>query len=305
MNSVPKDPPDEPFDDANRHASASDARHGDVVGPQGRWSQFLLRHRWLGFVLPFVVYMLVGQLERPNAEPQPPLAAEDADEDPFADDDQDTATDKEFAAASTSSQASRYPIAYAVRICVTIGAMLLVLPVYRQFQVRVSWLALLVGVVGAPLWIALAHATRLIAIGISEEVYSWMRGSRVAYNPLNELGYSPTLLVAFLAARFLGLALIVPIIEEFFLRGFLARFVADSDWWKVPIGAASASSLATIVVYAALTHPGEIIAAVTWFLLVTWLVAHTRNIWDAVVAHAVTNLLLGIWVLSSGEFWLW
>jgi hypothetical protein len=30
----------------------------------------------------------------------------------------------------------------------------------------------------------------------------------------------------------------------------------------------------------------------------------TRNIWDCVAAHATTNLLLGIYVVATGEWWL-
>jgi hypothetical protein len=29
----------------------------------------------------------------------------------------------------------------------------------------------------------------------------------------------------------------------------------------------------------------------------------TRSIWDCVAAHAVTNLLLGLWVLASGDWY--
>ena len=38
--------------------------------------------------------------------------------------------------------------------------------------------------------------------------------------------------------------------------------------------------------------------------MVTWLMVRTRNIWDCVVAHAITNLLLGIYVVSTGEWQL-
>jgi hypothetical protein len=46
-------------------------------------------------------------------------------------------------------------------------------------------------------------------------------------------------------------------------------------------------------------------AAVVWFSLVTWLMIRTGNIWDCVAAHAVTNLLLGIYVLVSHDWHLW
>jgi len=51
-----------------------------------------------------------------------------------------------------------------------------------------------------------------------------------------------------------------------------------------------------------LLHPAEMVAAAVWFSLVTWLMLRTRNIWDCVAAHAVTNLLLGIYVVTTGEW---
>ena len=51
-------------------------------------------------------------------------------------------------------------------------------------------------------------------------------------------------------------------------------------------------------------HPGELLAAFVWFSMVTWLMVRTRNIWDCVVAHAVTNLLLGIYVVTTGNWQL-
>lgn len=276
----------------------------EVVGPPGAWAGWVTRYRWLGFVLPLVVYMLAGQLEQPLAENTPPASKtrQDAESDPFAD---DHPVDGPLAPGdSPGANAHNYPIAYAVRIGLTLAAMLLVLPVYRQFQLRASWLAVLVGALGAPLWILLSHLQREYVV-LPEAVAAWLGGTRAGFDPLTALADRPALLAMFLAVRFCGLVLIVPIIEEFFLRGFLARFVADADWWKIPIGAISASSLAAIVAYAALTHPNEMFAAVAWFLLVTWLVARTQNIWDAVVAHAATNLLLGVWVLTSKQHWLW
>ena len=57
-------------------------------------------------------------------------------------------------------------------------------------------------------------------------------------------------------------------------------------------------------------RPGESLAVVAWFSLVTWLMAKTRNIWDCVAAHALTNLVLGSYVLAAGhwgypQWWLW
>ena len=54
-----------------------------------------------------------------------------------------------------------------------------------------------------------------------------------------------------------------------------------------------------------LMHPGELFAAAVWFSMVTWLMLRTKNIWDCVAAHAVTNLLLGIYVMTTGHWELW
>ena len=47
-----------------------------------------------------------------------------------------------------------------------------------------------------------------------------------------------------------------------------------------------------------------LLAAAIWFSLVTWLMKKTRSLGDCIVAHATTNLLLGCYVLYSGEWTL-
>ena len=126
-------------------------------------------------------------------------------------------------------------------------------------------------------------------------------GQRPAFNPLEELAATPAWAWTFLAIRFFGLVVVVPVIEEFFLRGFLMRLVVDQDWWKVPFGKVNAAAVAVSIVVPVLTHqPGEFLAAAAWFGMVTWLMVRTRNPWDCVLAHAVTNLLLGIYVVARG-----
>lgn len=108
----------------------------------------------------------------------------------------------------------------------------------------------------------------------------------------------------FLAVRLLGLIMVVPVIEEFFLRGFLMRFVMTERWWEVPFGNVNRLAVIAGILVPVLMHPQEAVAAIAWFSAVTWLMIRTRSIWDCVFAHAVTNLLLGIYVISSGQWWL-
>ena len=99
-----------------------------------------------------------------------------------------------------------------------------------------------------------------------------------------------------------GLAILVPIIEEFFLRVFLVRFVMHVDWFKIPFGKVDRLGLITSIAFPILMHPAEIFAAAVWFGMITWLMLRTRNIWDCVAAHAVTNALLGAYVIYFNDW---
>ena len=129
-------------------------------------------------------------------------------------------------------------------------------------------------------------------------------GERSAFNPLEQLTDSPAWAYTFLFIRFCGLALIVPVIEEFFLRGFLMRYVVQEKWWQVPFGTVNSTAAILGTAVPMLMHPGELLAALVWFSMVTWLMIRTRSIWDCVVAHAITNLLLGIYVVGWDQWQL-
>ncbi|MCI0491930.1 MAG: CAAX prenyl protease-related protein [Planctomycetes bacterium] len=250
------------------------------------------------FLLPFLVYMAVGSFE-----PTPPPGhkgnanEEQAADEPAAETDGDNGTRIRY---------EHYPLIYTAKIALTIAAMLFVLPGYREFPFRISPLAIVVGVAGVVLWIWLCQLQlerkALSPLGLEKLLGL---GERPAYNPLEQLADTPGWAYTFLAIRFFGLALVVPIIEEFFLRGFLMRYVIAERWWKLPFGTVTPLSVAVGTLIPMSMHPGELLAAAVWFTLVTWLMTRTRNIWDCVAAHAATNLLLGVYVVTQGAWHLW
>jgi uncharacterized protein len=202
-----------------------------------------------------------------------------------------------------------YPVVYAIKIALTLAAIGFVLPGYRQFPFRISFLSIAVGVVGVVIWICICRLDLEHAYlqPVFERVgLGWIIGSgeRAAFNPFVHFADQKVWAWTFLAIRFFGLALIVPVIEEFFLRGFVMRFVVESDWWKVPFGNMNRLAIVLGTLVPVLMHPAELLAAAVWFSMVTWLMLRTRNIWDCVAAHAVTNLLLGIYVVSTNNWQL-
>jgi CAAX prenyl protease-like protein len=267
------------------------------------------RNPWLVFLLPFVVYMLIGSFE-PG-----PAAANDA---------------KSASWLDLGIEYRHYALVYSIKILFTVAAMIYVLPGYRQISCRSPRppekpealaretgrypslalrasvengyaLAVFVGLLGAIAWIALASAQRY-----AQERLGWSPGlgARTAFNPLKELAAAPAWAYAFLAIRFLGLALVVPVIEECFLRGFVMRYVVAADWWRIPIGTVTRVAVITGTALPVLMHPNEALAAAVWFSAVTWLAARTKNLWSCVAAHGTTNLFLGIYVLATGNWWL-
>ncbi len=252
----------------------------------------IAKYPWLTFILPFVIYMAVGSFE--PAAPKPAQVLPDGRT-------VMTTNDNWF-----GLEYREYPIVYTVKIAITIAAMIFVLPGYRQFPFRVSAVAIVVGVVGIVLWIGICRLDLeraiLTPIGLGKLISF---GERPAFDPLTELAATPGWAYTFLAIRFVGLALIVPIIEEFFLRGCLMRFVIREEFWSVPFGTLTPAAVIIGTAVPMLMHPAELFAAAVWFSLITWLMWRTRNIWDCVAAHAVTNLLLGLYVVTQHQWQLW
>jgi uncharacterized protein len=235
------------------------------------------RCRWLPFLLPFIIYMVATQFEPARGDNQAVFA-------------------------------KMYALVYVGKIAATLAALACVWRGFRQFPFHISRMAVVVGLIGGPLWIGLCSlnvehaylAPLLNNIGLGCCITE-----RPAFNPFDPAyGFSPTVARMFLAVRFLGLALIVPIIEEMFLRGFFMRFVMERDWWKVPFGKVTPLAVAVGTLLPVMYHP-EWLAAAVWFSMITWLMTRTRNIWDCIAAHALTNLIMGVYaVWYGGEAWL-
>jgi CAAX prenyl protease-like protein len=193
-----------------------------------------------------------------------------------------------------------YPKGYSLAIGLTLILMLAVRRGYACAPFSLSWLSVAVGVLGVFVWIGLWRIDQeYLGLG------SLFGSSREAFNPFEELRNEPTWMWSFLAIRFAGLVVVVPVIEEFFVRGFLMRYIDSQDWDRVPLGKATWLSVGGVAAYGLLSHPAEPLSAIVWFSMVTWLYLRTRSIWDCVLAHATTNLLLGLYVLGTGSWALW
>ena len=239
----------------------------------------LEKHRWVVFILPILVFLLVGSFEPKPAAPG-------------------------SSGGWLTIPYQHYPIVYSVKIALTLAAILFVLPGYRDFPFRVSPLAVLVGLIGVVVWVGICslEPERRLLVPLGLDWFAEL-GGRSAFNPFEQLD-TAAWAWGFLAIRFFGLALVIAVAEEFFLRGFVMRFVMQADWWAVPFGKVNATAVLVGIAVPMLMHPAELFAAAAWFGLVTWLMVRTKSIWDCVVAHGITNVLLGVYVVFSGRWQL-
>lgn len=123
--------------------------------------------------------------------------------------------------------------------------------------------------------------------------------------PLEQIRYAPETDGWPLAlVRLGGSALVISVIEEFFWRSWLTRWIEKEDFLKADPGAVSNRALLIASLMFATVH-GRWIAGLLCGLLYGWYYRKTRDIWAVSYAHALTNALLGAYVLWSGKFEFW
>jgi CAAX prenyl protease-like protein len=106
------------------------------------------------------------------------------------------------------------------------------------------------------------------------------------------------------AVRLSGAVLVVPVMEELFWRSFMIRYIVSPNFSKVPLGLFTWPSFLITVVLFGLEHHlflAGLMAGIAYNLLLY----RIRSIAHCIVAHAVTNLALGIYVIASGNWYFW
>jgi len=162
---------------------------------------------------------------------------------------------------------------------------LLILPALKDFQwASVSGLLVfIIWIMPYPAW---------MAIGLDAK----------AINPVLNLGHSEAFL--WLLMRILGAVLVVPLIEELFWRSFIMRWIDSKNFLSIaPENISSFAYVGTACLFALEHH--------LWFaglfagLVYGELYKTYKNLWIPIFAHAITNSLLGSWVILTGSWQYW
>ena len=115
----------------------------------------------------------------------------------------------------------------------------------------------------------------------------------------------PTSRWVWIAFRIAAAVLTVPIAEELAFRGYLARRLVDREFDTVPFSAVTVLSMALSSVVFGLMHGQQWIVGILAGLAYAGLMKWRGRLSGAIAAHAITNLMLAIWVLSRGDWSQW
>jgi membrane protease YdiL (CAAX protease family) len=101
-----------------------------------------------------------------------------------------------------------------------------------------------------------------------------------------------------------GTSVVIAVIEEFFYRGFLYRWMLGSPFFKIDAGKLHWGMLMLISVFFSVSH-FEWGAAIICGFCYGLLYIKTRDIWASIIAHGTTNFLLGLYVIKTGSYQFW
>lgn len=107
-----------------------------------------------------------------------------------------------------------------------------------------------------------------------------------------------------IAVRLVGASVVVPVMEELFWRSFVMRWMAAPNFLRVEPARVGLRALLISSLAFGFEHHlwlAGIVAGIAYGLLYS----RTGNLWTAVIAHAVTNAVLGAWILYTRAWHFW
>jgi len=110
---------------------------------------------------------------------------------------------------------------------------------------------------------------------------------------------------AWLAVRFVGYTVTVPLVEELAFRGYLTRRLMRADFDQLPLGLFSWSSFVISSLLFGALHGGFWLAGTIAGMAFAIALYQRRALGDAVLAHATTNGLIAFYVLATGRWSMW
>jgi len=101
-----------------------------------------------------------------------------------------------------------------------------------------------------------------------------------------------------------GSSLVIAVIEEYFFRGFIYRWMVSENFIRLDIGYFQPAIFFLVNGAFGFEH-NQWLAGIFAGLAFGFVMIATRDIWAAAIAHGFTNFLLGLYVLQTGAYHFW
>jgi uncharacterized protein len=124
-------------------------------------------------------------------------------------------------------------------------------------------------------------------------------------DPLDSLPYAPENAGwTFALIRLAGSAFVIAVIEEFFWRSFLYRWMLGKFFLQVNPRVMHVGMLLMVSLIFGVEHARWFVGFLAG-LAYGWFYIRTGDVWAVSLAHVVTNFILGWYVLATGSYAFW
>jgi CAAX prenyl protease-like protein len=178
-------------------------------------------------------------------------------------------------------------------------------PFVAEMRWAISWEAAAVGIGVFAMWVGISgewttQHSLWLKLGISHPSPGPVRD----WNPNEAFGSGSALARLMIMTRILGSTFVVPPLEEVFYRSFLYRYIANQYFLSVPLNRFLPWPFLGTAAIFGFSH-NEWLAGILCGMAYQWLVLRQNRLGDAMTAHAITNFLLGVWIVWRGAWHFW
>ena len=143
----------------------------------------------------------------------------------------------------------------------------------------------------------------VLFIWIAPEEYLFQAGKSSGFDPYS-FGWSSSYVIVLIIVRMAGAAIVVPIMEELFWRSFILRYLINPDFKTIPVGTFTWFSFTGTAILFGLEH-NRIIVGIIAGIIYNLIIIRQKKLMGCIIAHSVTNLGLGIYVLITEKWMFW
>jgi CAAX prenyl protease-like protein len=216
----------------------------------------------------------------------------------------------------------RATIAYTAPFLAFVGIMamerLIPLPPQWLYTVRFLIVTSLIGALSWP-YLSFRPSAPLASIAVGVAVFviwvapdllfgyrhHWLFDNSITGSAASSMAPDLKVNIGFILLRSLSSALIIPILEELFWRGWMMRWLIHHDFLAIPLGKYAPGAFWMVALLFASEHGPYWEVGLAAGIVYNWWIVRTRNLADCILAHSVTNAVLSAYVLVTDQWQYW